>query len=64
MGRRPDLTPEEAEDVRRAFYDRSAKWTALTLAHCYRVNASTIYAVLNRRGAYARKAPAKPGGKS
>jgi hypothetical protein len=28
MGRKPDLTPEEAEEVRLAYYDRNAKWTA------------------------------------
>ena len=34
MGRKPDLSPEEAEDVRRAYYDRSARWTVRALAHC------------------------------
>ena len=61
MGRRPDLTPEQAEEIRSFYFDRKAKWTAASLARSYRVNITTIYAVLNRSGAYARKYPSKPG---
>jgi Mor family transcriptional regulator len=63
MGRKPDLTPEEAEEVRTSYYDRNARNTAATLARLYRVNITTIYAVINRSGAYARKYPSKPGEK-
>jgi hypothetical protein len=63
MGRKPDLNPEEAEEVRIHYYDRAAKWTVAELAHSYRVNTTTILAVLARRGAYARKHPSKPGNK-
>ena len=63
MGRRPDLTPEEAEEIRLRYYDRSAKWTPAALARFYRVRPTTIHAVIDRRGAYARKFPSKPGGK-
>ena len=62
MGRPPDLTPEEAEEVRLLYYDRSAKWTTGALARLYRVQPSTIRAAIDRRGAYARK-PSKPGEK-
>ena len=61
MGRKPDLTPEQAEEVRVRYYDRAAKWTVTALAHSYRVRTSTIRAAIDRKGAYARKYPSKPG---
>ena len=46
----------------RRYYDRDAWWTVTALVRSYRVQPSTIHAVLDRRGAYARKYPSKPGG--
>jgi hypothetical protein len=43
------------------YYDRDAKWTVAALARSFRVQPSTIRAVLGRRGTYARKYPSKPG---
>jgi hypothetical protein len=61
MGRKPDLTPEEAEEIRLVYFDRASKWTVTSLAHSYHVHQQTIRAVLGRQGAYARKYPSKPG---
>jgi hypothetical protein len=52
MGRKPALTPEQADEVRRFYGDRAAKWTVSALAHSYGVKIWTINAVLERRGAY------------
>jgi hypothetical protein len=49
MGRKPDLTPEEAEDVRRLYYDRTAKWTVAALARSFGVQPTAIRADNNRQ---------------
>jgi hypothetical protein len=61
VSRKPDLTPEEADEIRVLFL--SPEWSIMGLARSYGVNPATIRAVLNRTGAYARQPPAKPGDK-
>ena len=62
MSRKPDLTPEEAVEVRE-LYAGLGKWSVMALGRSFNVSPATIRAVLNRRGAYARQPPAKPGDK-
>ena len=59
-GRKPDLSVQEADEVREAYYDRQAKWTVTALARCFRVSTGTIQAVLNRTGAYQMTDPTEP----
>ena len=51
-GRKRAVTPEQAEEIRRFYNDRAAKWTVTALAHSYGVKTWTIQAVLGRQGAY------------
>lgn len=61
MPRKPDLTPEEADEVR-DLYAGPGKWTVAGLARSFRVQPSTIRAAIDRKGAYAaKKQPWKPG---
>jgi hypothetical protein len=61
MSRLPDLSPEEAEEVRQLYRDQNTKWTVMALARSFNVHAATIRAAIYRRGAYRPK-PSKPGG--
>ena len=49
-GRRPKLTPEEAEEVRDMY---RGPWKASQIARYFKVSTAVIHAVLNRTGAYS-----------
>lgn len=59
MSRHPELTPEQADDMRRLY---RLGWTPPELARSFNVTRATVAAVLQRRGAYRPK-PSKPGEK-
>ena len=62
MSRQPDLSPEEAEEVRRLYREDNATWSMMALARAFNCNPATIRAVVYRHGAYRAK-PSKPGEK-
>jgi len=51
-GRKPDLTPEQARELREAYYDKSGKWSRIALAKCFGVSLATVDVVINKRGDY------------
>ena len=53
MGRKPDLTPEQAEEVRLFYYDRAAKWTVAAQADHERVGGLCHRQDQRQRGAVA-----------
>jgi hypothetical protein len=54
VGRKPALTPEQAQEIREAYADRhpKAKWSVRLLAKSFGVSHAVVQAALNRRGAY------------
>jgi hypothetical protein len=48
-GRKPKLTPAEANEVREMY---RGIWSVRQIAHFFRVSTAVIHAVLNRTGAY------------
>jgi len=54
MGRKPHLTPEEAQEVRDLYNRGSTKWKVSQLARAFQVSMAVIQAALNRTGAYRR----------
>lgn len=51
-GCKPHFTAQKADETRRSYADRAAKWTVSALAQCNDVTPATINNVLARRGAY------------
>ena len=61
MGRKPNLTPEQVEEARTLFL--SPEWTVTALARSFGVHVGTMRAALDRKGAYRRQEPSRPGEK-
>lgn len=58
MTRKPDLTKEQAKEVRELYFQSRDKkspsyWNVQMLAHSFDVSPAVINAAINRTGAYA-----------
>lgn len=52
MGRKPKLTPEEAAEVREAYFRLRGPLTVRQIANLFRVDPAIVHKVIDRKGAY------------